>query len=325
MRMNAFVGVALGSALCAVYSQAAEGWGTDFEAGLAAAEKGDRLVLVEFTGSDWCSACKILESKILPTKEFTGFTSKNRLVLVELDYPRDTKNVTPEQRAARQKVAERYNIRAYPTLLLVDSKGQPYGRIEGVLPTPEQNIKRLQSIVDMRKQFKKRLSEARKAETPAARALALQAALLSLPDGLRPHHTALVEEIIQNDPEDTLGYRKALNTKNLREKQLDEVKETLLSAVGDRKFTDAVEDARAAALKLLEREDFLPFVRLSLNAYVSQTFVAQGEFSEALKYMDAAIAADPESAEAKEMQTKGRPMLQEMIRQLESAGNNANR
>lgn len=315
---NSFAGAAVGVVCCAACCAAAENWGTDLAGGLAEAAKGDRPVLVEFTGSDWCSACKILEANVLPSKEFTAFTAKNKMVLVELDYPHAADKVTPEQRQVRQDIAARYGIKAYPTLLVLDSKGQPYGRIEGVIGSPQQHIQRLQSILDTRKAYKKDLSAARKLPEGLPRAKALQALLTSLPAEVRPHHSALVEEIMQNDKDDTFGYRRALDSKAAQDKQLDEVKAALLAAVGERPFMEAIDDARATALKLLEREDLLPFVRLSVYAYVSQSYVLQGQLQEALKYMDAAIAADPQSPEAQEMQAKGRPMLQEMLRQQEA-------
>lgn len=310
--MNHFLSVALGASLGVTCCAAAENWGTDFEQGLAAAEKLDRSVLVEFTGSDWCSACAVLESKVLPTKVFTDFVAKNKLVPVVLDYPNAADKVSPEQRAKRNELSARYGITGFPTLLVVDSKGQPFGRIVGVIGSPEQHVERLQAILDVRKAYKKQVNAARKL-TGVEKAKALEAALNVLPADCRPLHSALVDEIIGSDTDDVLGYRKARDTKSLQDKQLEEVKAALVQAVGDRKFIHAIDDARAAAAKLLEREDLLPFVRLSLNVYISQSYVMTNQLQEALKYMDAAIAADPESAEAKEMQNRGRKMLQDMI------------
>ena len=38
-------------------SEAAEGWKTDYTAALAEAAKENKMVLLDFTGSDWCGWC----------------------------------------------------------------------------------------------------------------------------------------------------------------------------------------------------------------------------------------------------------------------------
>lgn len=314
---NILNGAVVGVALCAACCSAADDWGTDLAQGLDEAAKGDRPVLVEFTGSDWCSACKIMEANVLPNKDFKAFVAKNRMVTVQLDYPNGADKVTPEQRRVRQEIADRYGIRAYPTLLVLDSKGQPYGRIEGVIGSPEQHIQRLQSILDTRKTIKRELNAARKIEEGPARAKALQAVLERVPEELRSQFRPLVDEIMQNDTDDVFGYRKALSDKAAQDKQLEEVKAALLKVVGGRPFMSVVDEARATVHTFLDREDLLPFVRLSLYAYLSQSYVLQGNLTEALKNMDAAIAAAPDTSEAKEMQSKSRPMLLDMMRAQE--------
>src|SRR5262245_42516320 len=69
---------------------AAEDWSTDLSAGLTRAGKEKRLVLANFTGSDWCGWCKRLHKEVFSTKEFAEF-AKGNLVLVEIDFPSQKK------------------------------------------------------------------------------------------------------------------------------------------------------------------------------------------------------------------------------------------
>ncbi len=44
------------------------------------------MVLLDFTGSDWCPWCIRLDKEIFSTSEFKDYAKEN-LVLVELDFP----------------------------------------------------------------------------------------------------------------------------------------------------------------------------------------------------------------------------------------------
>ena len=73
----------------------------------AKAEK--KMVLMDFTGSDWCPPCKALHKNVLTSPEFEAYADKN-LVLVEVDFPR-TKPQTEELKAANKALAEKYDRR----------------------------------------------------------------------------------------------------------------------------------------------------------------------------------------------------------------------
>lgn len=108
---------------------AAGDWLTDYNQALAKAKAEKKLVLLDFTGSDWCPPCKNLHKNVLSTREFLDYAAKN-LVLVEVDFPRQ-KQLPAEQRKANQALAERFNIRAYPTIVLLNAEGRELGRTQG--------------------------------------------------------------------------------------------------------------------------------------------------------------------------------------------------
>jgi thiol-disulfide isomerase/thioredoxin len=102
---------------------AAEGeWLTDLAKAQEKAKAEKKLVLLDFTGSDWCPPCKNLHNTVLVSPEFTKF-AKDNLVLVEVDFPR-SKAQSAELKAANRKLSEKFNIEGYPTVIVLDASGK---------------------------------------------------------------------------------------------------------------------------------------------------------------------------------------------------------
>jgi thioredoxin-related protein len=102
---------------------AAEGqWMTDFGKAQEKAKKEKKMVLVDFTGSDWCPPCKALHKNVLSSEEFVNY-AKDNLVLVEVDFPR-SKPQSNEQKAANKELASKHKIEGYPTVIVFDSNGK---------------------------------------------------------------------------------------------------------------------------------------------------------------------------------------------------------
>jgi thiol-disulfide isomerase/thioredoxin len=104
-------------------------WHTDLAKAQAAAKAEKKLVLLDFTGSNWCPPCKMMDRDIFRAPEFAAYAQKN-LVLVKADFPRPN-NLPKEQREANQKLSDRFNIEGFPTLILLDGAGQELGRTVG--------------------------------------------------------------------------------------------------------------------------------------------------------------------------------------------------
>ena len=101
-------------------------WMTDANAALADARRQDKAVLLDFTGSDWCGWCMKLKREVFDQAEFAAFAQAN-LILVEVDFPR-RKSQSTEEKEANQQLAQRYGIRGYPTIVVLNSSGQEIGR-----------------------------------------------------------------------------------------------------------------------------------------------------------------------------------------------------
>jgi protein disulfide-isomerase len=97
-------------------------WLTDLAKAQATAKQEKKLVLLDFTGSDWCPPCKALHKNVLTSKEFVDFAKEN-LVLVEVDFPR-TKKLPAAQQKANDALAKKYNIEGFPTIIVLDAEGK---------------------------------------------------------------------------------------------------------------------------------------------------------------------------------------------------------
>ena len=121
-------------ACCALLQvRAAElNWTTDVPAALAKAKAENKMVLLDFTGSDWCGWCIKFKNEALDTSDFQDYAAKN-LVLVELDFPRK-KPQSAELKKANKDLGGQYNITGYPTFVFLDKNGKEVGRQEGYKP-----------------------------------------------------------------------------------------------------------------------------------------------------------------------------------------------
>ena len=112
-------------------SEAAEGWKTDYTAALAEAAKENKMVLLDFTGSDWCGWCIKLQKDTFSKPEFKKFAQES-LVLVELDFPRG-KTQSDELKKQNEELAETFGVQGFPTLVLLDPQGKEATRNVGYL------------------------------------------------------------------------------------------------------------------------------------------------------------------------------------------------
>ena len=104
-------------------------WGDNLADAKAQAAKNNKLVFVDFTGSDWCPPCMALHDYVLTQKEFLDFAEKN-LELVVVDFPRN-KPLDEKVELANRALAQQYNIKSFPTVLVLDVDGAIVHREEG--------------------------------------------------------------------------------------------------------------------------------------------------------------------------------------------------
>ena len=106
-------------------------WTTDLPAAKTLAKKEGKLVLIDFTGSDWCGWCIKLDKEVFSTKLFAAYAAKN-LVLVKLDFPRSLKQ-SDALRKANAALKEQFAIEGFPTLIVINGDGKELWRQVGYM------------------------------------------------------------------------------------------------------------------------------------------------------------------------------------------------
>jgi protein disulfide-isomerase len=103
--------------LIAAAARAAD-WTEDYSAGLARAKKEHKLLVLDFTGSDWCVWCKRTDKEVFETQRFKDYADQN-LVLVKVDFPNSIPQ-RDEVKAQNARLKEKYDIEGFPTLVVLD-------------------------------------------------------------------------------------------------------------------------------------------------------------------------------------------------------------
>jgi protein disulfide-isomerase len=127
-----------------VSHSAKPGWLTSYEKAQKEAQSGNKLLLMDFTGSDWCGWCIMLDREVFSKPEFKDYASKN-LVLLELDFPR-SKQMPAATAAQNRQLAIQYQIQVFPTVLVLDGKGKVVGTLGYVRGGPGAFIAQLEKL-----------------------------------------------------------------------------------------------------------------------------------------------------------------------------------
>lgn len=269
---------------------AADGWETDMAAAKKKAADEGKGLLIEFTGSDWCPPCKYLK-KSLVKEEFLTAAQKS-FVLVELDYPRQ-KQLSPELTAQNKKAAEDYGITGYPTVVFADAEGRPVHAFVG-----GRDLQEVLAEVGR--------AEQKKAEVePSVKALgklegrehydALAKIVDVVPVKYLPAFYPDVVEGIKTASDDPAG----LKVKLLGQKQGVEMDAFLRQALRDTRG-DRKKYIEHIQTYLEEHEDLVPPVRQKAMITQARFFYGLQQLDEAITTLDAALALDPETEEARQ-------------------------
>ena len=112
-------------------AQAEVSWLTDYKQAQEQAKAKNKLLLLDFTGSDWCGWCIRLRREVFSKPEFQEYADKN-LVLMEVDFPRG-KEQSQDVRVQNQNLAMQYNIEGFPTIIVLNGEGKKVGEL-GYMP-----------------------------------------------------------------------------------------------------------------------------------------------------------------------------------------------
>ena len=117
----------------------ARGWTTNLESALALAKQNKKFVMAQFTGSDWCPPCIMMQKAVFSMSSFTRLVPK-KFILVKIDVPRSNEAMSLKN----SKVMKNYNVTGVPTILLFGDDGKEFSRFgASQYPTVEGFIDKL--------------------------------------------------------------------------------------------------------------------------------------------------------------------------------------
>jgi len=109
-----------------------KGWTDNYAKAVETAKAENKDLLLDFTGSDWCGFCKLLDKEVFSTPQFTSW-AKKYVVLVEVDFPHSTP-LSPAVKAQNAQLASKYPVHGYPTVVVITPDGQEVAKQVGYGP-----------------------------------------------------------------------------------------------------------------------------------------------------------------------------------------------
>lgn len=109
-------------------------WENNYKLALSKAKNEKKPLLVYFKGSDWCGPCKKLDKELFATEKFKKIASTN-FVLYEADIPMNQDLVEKNRLAINKKLAKKFKVSSYPTLLFLNKKQRVIGLKKGLIIT----------------------------------------------------------------------------------------------------------------------------------------------------------------------------------------------
>ncbi len=100
-----------------------KGWTDDFVAAKRQAAKEKKFILADFSGSDWCGWCMRLDKEVFATEEFMS-AATNKFVLLMIDSPNDKTRLSKKAAEQNPGLVRQYGIRGFPTVLIMDRRGE---------------------------------------------------------------------------------------------------------------------------------------------------------------------------------------------------------
>lgn len=106
-------------------------WATSLPKALEQAKAENKIVLLDFTGSDWCVWCIKFDDDILSKPEFASY-AKTNLVMVMLDFP-NAKKQSEAVKKANKDLQGKFKVEGFPTYVALTPDGKEIGRQVGYL------------------------------------------------------------------------------------------------------------------------------------------------------------------------------------------------
>ena len=124
------VAAAVSSYAAKVSKSVPKGWSEDFAAAQQTAQKENKLILLAFSGSDWCGWCVKMDKEVYSDKKFIQ-KAKEKFVLVMIDTPRNKEILTKLAQRQNPTLTAKYSVRGFPCSVVVKPNGDEVKRFGG--------------------------------------------------------------------------------------------------------------------------------------------------------------------------------------------------
>ncbi len=180
-------------------------WQKDYASAVKAAREEEKKLLIVFTGTDWIDICRKFHDEILVQPTFLAALS-GRFILLKLEFPKD--GVMPREEAAEKNfLREAYQVRGYPSIVLTEAGGRPFGLNGYQEIGPAEYASQIHTIDAAHEACLAAFEEAGSLEG-VPRAERLRRAIPDLPGALMArYYRREMEGVLRNDPDDSLQLR----------------------------------------------------------------------------------------------------------------------
>lgn len=327
--MACFVATVLAAAAPADAGRTEIHWLTNYDEAIKESTATNKYMLIVFTGSDWCPWCQKLDREVLSTDEFAEMVG-SKFVFLKIDFPTHTK-ITSAQQKHNNDLKEKYGVKGFPTLIILDEKQQKINTIGYRAGGAKAYADYLQSTIADYNSYNKKLQSAM-SQSPSSDELKTvyeQACRLGQDDDkatlmaagqksenpvffLKERYRLLVQDgkISSEEAKQVRSQLSALDPSNEHGSQLSiaVIEYQRLAEELDQQKCDA-STACAPLIAYIEKfgsQDKEHLWRMQMT--VAQTFMSQNQSAEALSYAKASYDTAPDII---------RPEIANTIRQIE--------
>lgn len=139
------IGLLFAAAL-AVSTSTPLGFTDDYDEALARAKAEKKIIVADFSGSDWCFWCQRLDKEIFSQEAFISVAT-NKYVLLMIDRPRNKAVLSEKAKEQNPELIRKYKIQGFPTVLLLDGEGKILAETGFVGGGPENYLKHLEEKI----------------------------------------------------------------------------------------------------------------------------------------------------------------------------------
>ncbi len=181
-----------------------EHWLIDFEQAKQEAKEQGKFILADFTGTDWCHFCILLNKEVFSKEEFVKEASK-KFIFLEVDFPKDKSKLSAETQAQNAQLKQLYKPQGYPTVILMNAEGRPFnmtGYNEGGVPP---FLEDLNSRLAIYESFQAEIKASENLEGKE-KADAIESALIEyIPSQYFTHYPELVATLTELKPQNRIA------------------------------------------------------------------------------------------------------------------------